>query len=350
MDEMEKDAGIIANCVDGIKEGLRKINVCRDVKKDEVWNPTLPLEKAPQNKDIMIDLLPCVPSAQRTQEWVETLPRPESTNDSIVSLTHLPMRGTILPTRYSPNEEQSSDEKDTEEMRTSSSLSQYEEARGTQGRGTPPLLPQGQLRLDAIFLKLAQNLEREARKQMSASGQQHLLSYNLMDVYRHQVSGLPLGTTPEIVPFMSPNAMASNNAIQQPARVVHPLACSSNAVNKTLENTSAFHYCQWSKCQRCFQTARELLDHIDRIHIPLHVAGKLACRWSGCDRTFPVRYKLLLHINNVHCREAIILDDRMALLSVKPALLMKHGRKQLAPISNKVNSRPQILCTHFLHK
>ena len=346
MEEDEKEAGLLANCVDGIKEGLKKITVCQDLKKDEISNPVLQssrYERPAQKNDILtkeiLDSLPALPSSERTIEWIQNLPSPDLSTDSIPSLRDLPMRGTILPTRYTPEAVavQGSLSSSLQDKGDASSLSQYEDARGTHGRGTPPAVPQGQRRLDSIFLKLAQNLEKEARKRLVATGQQHLLSYNLMDVYRHQVSGLPLGTTPEIVPFMSPSAMTSNEDVRhQVPRVLCPIAHSTSNPTRPLKNTisAPFHYCQWSKCQRCFQSSRELLDHIEKTHIPVCTAGKLACRWNGCDRIFAVRYKLLLHISNAHCREAVILDDRKALLSVKQVSLMKPGRKQLAPISN----------------
>ena len=72
--------------------------------------------------------------------------------------------------------------------------------------------------MDKRFNQLQNNMEQEARKNLIASGQQHLLSYYLLDVCSHQVPGLPFDTTPDIVQFIANiSGMALKTKIHRPS-------------------------------------------------------------------------------------------------------------------------------------
>lgn len=340
--KMEQDSiGLLATCVGSIREGLRKINVCKDVDKEEILAPVAEERLSPQiekrhsnNKkhlkghnsdektdfDMHLGSLPTLDTDKRTLEWVLQLPDDCITSESNSSLHNLPMRGTILPTRYTPGQESGVG---VEEEYTPNSISFYESARGTHARGTPPKLPQGQPRLDSIFLKLQQSLERDTRRDLIAAGQQHLLSYNLMDVYRHQVAGYPMGTTPEIVPFMSTSLPLK----EDPSNIRHTVHCKPARMTNASINEVCSR-CHWSNCQAYFTCAKDLMDHIEKTHILIYTTGRLSCQWGNCDMKFSVRYKLLMHVHNAHCREMIAREKR-AVLSTRDH---SFGRKRLAPV------------------
>ena len=81
--------------------------------------------------DKCLETIPKLDSVYRTVGWVLELdPHQEKTE----SLGSLPMRGTLLPTRYTPGNKPSLDQDD--EMITSVSV--CESVLGTQGRGLPP--------------------------------------------------------------------------------------------------------------------------------------------------------------------------------------------------------------------
>ena len=315
-------------CVDNIREGLRKIRGCKDIDEEDILQPTKnPVHYKYQqelhqksekftknynysdksgsisrkksqagtqksNFDNFLDSIPKLDSVNRTIGWVL---HSEPACGSRESLCSLPMRGTILPTRYTPGNDYPSSNDDSV-----TAVSSYESARGTYGRGTPPVLDSDRPHLDELFYQLQQKQERKARQQLITSGQQHLLSYNLLDVYSHQVPGLPLGTTPEIVPFMAcPSCVPwpdNRNRYTGLLRTAHqPL-------------TTVNYHCKWLHCTRQFTSAKELFSHVEQIHIHAYGAGarnRLVCKWANCNKTYFARYKLLLHVHTEHCKEFV---------------------------------------------
>ena len=294
--------GIFTSCVDSIKEGWRKINVCKDLDINDISVPAVPERISALVKyqsrghsgedksfDAYLNSLPVIKTSHRVREWI--ISSSSYNEDCKISLDDLPLRGTLLPTRYAAGNEILHEED------TQTSVSLYDNARGTHNKGTPPKLDPTQLRLDEIYNKLQQSMEREARQKLIAAGERHLLSYNLMDVYSHQVTGYPLGTTPELLPFVSisqynePHKL--NNVLQQ-----------SNKPNRS--TTTNGYLCKWYNCYRHFQSAKDLMAHIENSHmLSCGTVGKLLCRWKNCNKTFNIRYKLLLHIHHIHCREAL---------------------------------------------
>lgn len=281
--------GIFSTCVEGIREGLRKINVCKDVDREEIVQPCKkePLTNEECIKfDEYLDSLPLLESSQRIKQWMSKSSYSQSTK---IPLDDLPMRGTLLPTRYEPGNEIIHDDIDTQ-----TSVSLYEAARGTHGRGTPPKLDHTQPRLDEIFNQLQQGLEKEARRKLIEAGEKHLLSYNLMDVYSHQVPGLPLGVTPDVIPFMSHHKHSSTTKLQ---RNCHHI--------QQVHFASSDYVCYWSNCQKRFTSTKDLFTHIEEKHLPICSVGRLTCRWKNCNKTFSVRYKLVIHIHQTHCKESV---------------------------------------------
>ena len=322
----------LSNYVESIREGLRKIGGCQDVEDNDIMRPiknstntrydeALKLSREKSQKyhktknrgnkrkcgdqesgfEAFLDTVPKLDSFSRTIDWVH---HSDLQSGSRVSLSALPMRGTILPTRYTsvhyPNCNDDS---------FITSISSYESIRGTHGRNTPPVMDPKTPHLDHLFQQLQQKQEREARKQMIASGEQHLLSFNLLDVYSHQVAGMPLGTTPEIIPFMATQIPYSHKQIQNSELYT----IKSKKIPQPLE---LFNYCcQWLHCSRQFKSAVELFSHVDQFHVQAYsmvtLFGnradnrkcRIACKWANCTKVYSARYKLLLHVHNEHCKE-----------------------------------------------
>ena len=329
-----------------IREGLRKISGCKDVPEEEIQIPKSPNPKrktpvihsprieallAIENKapagetkdkdkrkrwsrtsqsdgrktsfEVFLDGVPRLDPIDRTVGWV--FKQTNATQDRRESLGSLPMRGTILPTRYDPTDEPlPSDSVQT-------SVSGYESARGTHGRGTPPPLDPHRPRLDDFFYEIQRQQERQARQKLIAMGQQHLLSFNLMDVYSHQVPGYPAGTTPDIVPFISRDSQFYHRQI--------PLVPTTGLVHKLLqtEPLQLQYTCQWIDCRKRFLTTKELISHVEQAHVSAYSTGsrRLACHWDNCQKIFVARYKLLIHIRNAHCKEYVL----------KPNVRKKHN-------------------------
>ena len=329
-----------SQCVDSIREGLRKISGCKDVTEEGVHIPNspnprrktavihspriealLPLENkvsttASETRDkgerqatkrwsrtsqsegrkssfeVFLEGVPRLDPIDRTVGWV--FKESDGGQERRESLGSLPLRGTILPTRYDrTNEPLPSDGVQT-------SVSGYESARGTHGRGTPPATDPARPRLDEFFHEIQRQQERKARQKLIAMGQQHLLSYNLMDVYSHQVPGYPAGTTPDIVPFI---AQGSHQPLRQPP---HSTAGLSHQLQVSRRMILQLPYtCLWSDCRKQFTNIKELISHVEQIHVTAYSTGsrRLVCYWDNCRKTFVARYKLLIHIRNVHCKE-----------------------------------------------
>ncbi len=319
--------------VESIREGLKKIGGCQDVEEIEITKPKRNnkqhhdlfceekchkiIKKSRTNnsikkkKDATADLQQCgfdefhnkvpkIDSMKRTLSWVY---HSELNSDSKISLSVLPMRGTLLPTRYTTEHKHYSYYCDDGIMM---SVSSCESARGTHGRGTPPILDPKTPRLDDLFQQLQQKQEREARRQIIAAGERHLLSFNLLDVYSHQVSGMPIGTTPEILPFMAPTSF-----IPRTSKKSQPRSCHIRTIPSTLELPQ--HVCKWLSCSRRFHSAEELFSHVDQCHIQAYKTittristnrnCMITCKWNNCNHICHARYKLLLHVHNHHYKE-----------------------------------------------
>ncbi len=311
----------LSNYVDSIREGLKKIGGCQDVEeivdaattkysdthgrvsqrnsrgKHCTNNGQVHTESQPCSFEEYNKCIPVLDSMSRTIDWVH---HSQLESDSKISLAILPMRGTLLPTRYEVGQNYPYYRKDS----TLTSVSSCEDARGTHGRGTPPSLDPELPRLDELFQQLQAKQENEARRLITASGQQHLLSINLCDVYSHQVAGMPIGTTPEILPFMAP-----------PTRLLKQknFELRKTRLNKKPPSSLEVHKysCRWLGCVRQFCCAKELFAHVDQYHIQAYKTAhqtaksyKMICKWDNCNRSYYVRYKLLLHVHNHHCKES----------------------------------------------
>lgn len=311
-----------STCVDSIREGFRKINGCQEVEKDDILQPDLPRRKTPvingpsldlfqehvkhpdkkaghckvrskkkQSFDNYLATIPKVDAVKRTVGWVFSA---EPSYDKRESLAGLPMRGTILPTRFTDSREARQHIEDAV-----TTLSGYESARGTHGRGTPPALDPAKPRLDELFQQLQQKQERKARQEMIMLGQQHLLSFNLLDVYSHQVPGMPLGTTPDILAFMSEEVKVQAARSQQKH---------ASNYSQQFKDYKRNYTCQWMDCSQQFSTENELVLHVDQTHIRAYstvTRVKISCHWKQCNRTFMARYKLLIHVHNTHCKQTL---------------------------------------------
>ena len=324
----------LSNYVDSIREGLKKIGGCQDVHEVEVTKPKrnkkhnqskydsqLVSEDKNDNRDDnsrnknsdkkkqeITDLqqsgfdefhssVPKIDSMKRTLSWVY---HSKLESGSKISLSVLPMRGTLLPTRYSTVGRYCDD-------RIILSVSSCESARGTHGRGTPPVMDPNTPRLDELFQQLQQKQEREARRQIIASGEQHLLSFNLLDVYSHQVAGMPIGTTPEILPFMAPSHVPRTPKLTKKSKL-------QTSQNRTFPSTHEVsrYVCRWLSCSKRFHSAEELFSHVDQCHIQayktINTPGDnskyvITCKWNNCNHICHARYKLLLHVHNRHYKE-----------------------------------------------
>ena len=309
-------------CVDSIREGIRKISGCEDVDKDGIIQPDLPRRKTPVINRPSLDLLqehdqfydkkrhcksrskkhqsfekylaniPKIDTVKRTVKWVFSV---EPSYDKRESLAGLPMRGTILPTRYTESREGREHVDDTV-----TTVTGCESARGTHSKGTPPTFDPSKPRLDELFQQLQQKQERKARQEMIMLGQQHLLSFNLLDVYSHQVPGMPLGTTPDILAFMPEEVKAQATKKQK----IHNTSTHSQHLNYCSKHT-----CQWMGCSQQFSTENELITHVDQAHIHAYgtadTRANLTCHWKQCNRIFLARYKLLIHVRNTHCKQTL---------------------------------------------
>ena len=358
-----------ASCVDSIREGLRKLSGCRDVPESNVY---LPSSSQPKRKtavvtspkleslqihdknadysrklsgresegskfktllpniarssdektsfDNFLEGIPKLDAIDRTVDWVFQQPDLESCD----SLSVLPMRGTILPKCYTRENEPMP----SSDSCYSTTISRYESARGTHGRGTPPDLIPTRPRLDELLQQLQQKQEQEAREQLISLGQQHLLSYNLLDVYSHQVPGFPLGTTPDIIPFLAKSG-SSHNATRRPSQY------NSLCPLRQLTIISPTYPCQWQDCNRMFLSTKDLLAHMEQAHITAYSSqGRLTCRWASCKRVFMARYKLLLHIRNAHCKNSLSSLTRERVSSVN-----ERGRER-----ERENTRVLVSC------
>ena len=132
-------------------------------------------------------------------------------------------------------------------------------------------------------------------------GQQHLLSYNLMDVYSHQVPGYPAGTTPDIVPFLARDRKSQQPPILQTSGFHHKLHFTPTPV----EVLQLQYTCRWLDCHKRVLTCKELISHVEQTHVTAYStwSRKLVCHWDNCRRTFVARYKLLIHIRNAPCKD-----------------------------------------------
>ena len=321
----------LANYMDSIRESLKKISGCQDVEEADVAKPIrhiqdhqsrsgpkYPLQEktyGPTKKskiktkhteiqqcgfDEYHSYIPKLDSMNRTLSWVC---HSELETESMISLGGLPMRGTLLPTRFTTEDYPYGSDDGTS---VTLSISSCESARGTHGRGTPPVLDAKAPRLDELFQQLQQKQEREAWRRIIASGEQHLLSFNLMDVYSHQVAGMPIGTTPEILPFM---------AARPTHRKVHKNS-ERHAIIVSQPQNIPLYLCKWLSCSHQFTSPGELFSHVDQYHIQAYrtthsIMGgstsggkyRMTCKWNNCSQTYYARYKLLLHVHNHHCKE-----------------------------------------------
>lgn len=304
----------LANYVDSIKEGLKKFgdlhheiakpkrNVTDIIKEDTTAQyselPDAKLtkknirDKRKRNNSSKFENfhndVPHLNSVKRTHLWLR---QSDLSSDSKVSLSHLPIRGTLLPHKCKDYDD---DDGDGDAI---TQVSSCESARGTHGRGTPPYMDPNTPRLDQLFQQLQCKQEREARKQMIANGESHLLSFNLFDVYSHQVAGMPMGTTPEILPFMS----------APPPVPVAPRPLEYEKLTHQLEETSCSYPCKWSDCSRQFDCSESLFAHVDHCHLQAYSKNtfscRIVCKWDNCNRVYYARYKLLLHVHNSHCKD-----------------------------------------------
>uniref|UniRef100_H3ATF4 GLIS family zinc finger 3 n=1 Tax=Latimeria chalumnae TaxID=7897 RepID=H3ATF4_LATCH len=65
------------------------------------------------------------------------------------------------------------------------------------------------------------------------------------------------------------------------------------------------HCCRWIDCSAMYDQQKELVQHIEKVHIDQRKGEDFTCFWAGCPRRykpFNARYKLLIHMR-VHSGE-----------------------------------------------
>ncbi|GFR63452.1 AT-rich interactive domain-containing protein 2 [Elysia marginata] len=60
------------------------------------------------------------------------------------------------------------------------------------------------------------------------------------------------------------------------------------------------YMCEWGSCRKCFSTARLVLIHVVKQHVPLQDSS---CQWVGCEKLVRKRWSLISHIQDHHCSE-----------------------------------------------
>ncbi|RUS82522.1 hypothetical protein EGW08_009736 [Elysia chlorotica] len=60
------------------------------------------------------------------------------------------------------------------------------------------------------------------------------------------------------------------------------------------------YMCEWGSCRKCFSTARLVLIHVFKQHVPHYDSS---CQWMACEKLVRKRWSLISHIQDHHCSE-----------------------------------------------
>ncbi|GFO22312.1 AT-rich interactive domain-containing protein 2 [Plakobranchus ocellatus] len=82
--------------------------------------------------------------------------------------------------------------------------------------------------------------------------------------------------------------------------VVTPASVQTRKQGQKPVHIAMQYMCEWGSCRKCFSTARLVLIHVFKQHVPIQDSS---CQWVACEKLVRKRWSLISHIQDHHCSE-----------------------------------------------